>query len=36
MLTSTLLEHGLADEVPLAIYRVSLGTEKRRRGFETG
>ena len=29
MLTSTLLEHGLADEVPLVVYPVLLGTGKR-------
>jgi hypothetical protein len=28
-LTSTLLEHGLADEVPLVVYPVLLGTGKR-------
>jgi dihydrofolate reductase len=28
-LTSTLLEHGLADEVVLAVYPVLLGTGKR-------
>jgi dihydrofolate reductase len=28
-LTSTLLEHGLADEVLLVVYPVLLGTEKR-------
>ncbi len=28
-LTSTLLDHGLADEVPMAVYPVLLGTGKR-------
>jgi len=29
MLTSTLLEHGFADEVLLAVYPILLGTGKR-------